>query len=364
MLSDSTIYQNENEEHQDFSIFDELPGKQTPHIDDETNSVNSYSSKNSSIRGIASASKTIQIKRIYRDELTGLEREEVEILEDPVLITAYLNQRRVWEKKWKRKMMAIAASATRSKRSRLDLSDAKPGRRSKKDVTVKCGTCGEIGHIRTNRVCPRFAEYEKEFTSDKNPSPPAEESRMDGPKITISRKAIESSSLSPNPAAATIKLKINLAASAPVADQAPAQIVAVPLPKPSGLILSKVKLAPTFSPLQQLLIKTIDYLIALPDSWPFRKPVSRQEYPHYYQAIEKPMDLTSIKTRINKKLYDDVAAFLSDLALLCENCLKFNGPDHPFSLTASNLYSRAEELVSSPQIPEERKSQDDDIIDV
>ncbi|PJF20076.1 Transcription initiation factor TFIID subunit 1 domain-containing protein [Paramicrosporidium saccamoebae] len=265
--------------------------------------------------------KKLVIRRTVKNPSTGIDEEQIETITDQRLISAYINQRRVWERKRRRREIAAAASAARAKKARPEGQTPKApkprpvGAKPKKIVQVKCGTCGEIGHMRTNRICPRYSEYE-------NGSKRAEVSgemyqtagRMDSVKISFSKTLLESAAAAPVP---PIKLKIS---SIP------------PIGSPS---------------VSTQLTSTLNTLMSDPEAWPFNKPVKRAEYPAYFQIISSPMDFGTIKSRIAQHFYSNQATFLDDVRLVRDNCILFNGPDHPFSKTVTRLASMAENLLQA-----------------
>ena len=77
-------------------------------------------------------------------------------------------------------------------------------------------------------------------------------------------------------------------------------------------------------------LKTIltKYICRYKSAMPFLNPVDcvRLKIPHYYQVVRKPMDLTTVKNRINFLWYRDAAGCISDLRLMFSNCYNFNSP--------------------------------------
>uniref|UniRef100_G3UHS7 Tripartite motif-containing protein 66 n=1 Tax=Loxodonta africana TaxID=9785 RepID=G3UHS7_LOXAF len=65
-------------------------------------------------------------------------------------------------------------------------------------------------------------------------------------------------------------------------------------------------------------------------SLPFHEPVSPLEARHYYQIIKRPMDLSIIRRKLQKKdpaHYTTPEELVSDVRLMFWNCAKFNYPD-------------------------------------
>jgi len=63
-------------------------------------------------------------------------------------------------------------------------------------------------------------------------------------------------------------------------------------------------------------------------SWPFLEPVDpvALELPDYFEIIKKPMDLGTVRNRLDKKLYNSVSEFKVDVDLTFQNALTYNQP--------------------------------------
>ena len=170
------------------------------------------------------------------------------------------------------------------------------------EKAVKCGACGQTGHMRTNKACPLF----NEDTSKSSPS-----------------ESLLSSSIKKAPSSKSLILKIP-------GNQTPT-IKLVPKPP-----LAKIN---------RIFERIISHLTAIPDSWPFHKPVDARYAPSYYEIIPNPIDLSTIKHRCASNSYLNHEMFLEDLKLMHSNCIKYNGPDHPFCQTAHAIYTKAVQLI-------------------
>ncbi|XP_044062597.1 ATPase family AAA domain-containing protein 2-like isoform X2 [Siniperca chuatsi] len=58
----------------------------------------------------------------------------------------------------------------------------------------------------------------------------------------------------------------------------------------------------------------------------FTKPVDLEEVPDYAEVIKKPMDLSTVLSKIDLHQYGSVKEFLQDVDLICQNALEYN-PD-------------------------------------
>lgn len=60
------------------------------------------------------------------------------------------------------------------------------------------------------------------------------------------------------------------------------------------------------------------------DAWPFLKPVSKKAVPDYYEFITNPMDVKTIKAKMNRLEYNDSQQIIEDLRLMLKNCFQYN----------------------------------------
>ncbi len=58
----------------------------------------------------------------------------------------------------------------------------------------------------------------------------------------------------------------------------------------------------------------------------FSKAVDREDAPDYYDVIGKPMDMSLMMTKIDRREYQSVQAYLDDIDLITANALEYN-PD-------------------------------------
>ena len=90
------------------------------------------------------------------------------------------------------------------------------------------------------------------------------------------------------------------------------------------------------SVVQKVLNNVYDYLLDLetdidestgdgrPVIDPFLELVDRQYWPDYYEIIRNPICMNDIKKKINRKVYQSLKEFRSDIGLLCNNCRMYN----------------------------------------
>ncbi|KAI9570393.1 TAF1 transcription initiation factor TFIID subunit TAF1 [Boletus coccyginus] len=125
--------------------------------------------------------KVLRIKRMVDDEW------QTEIIRDPAVIRAYVRARLLIEeeatladnlaptgdadtdKRYKKRLEERIARMKKNQERRLHRKNAKIvkeggtpmqlNRPLKPDTTRRCGHCGQMGHMKTNRKCPRWAEF-------------------------------------------------------------------------------------------------------------------------------------------------------------------------------------------------------------
>jgi len=74
-------------------------------------------------------------------------------------------------------------------------------------------------------------------------------------------------------------------------------------------------------------------------TWPFYKPVDTTllELHDYRKVVKTPMDLGTIKTKMENRQYNNSLEFANDMRLICTNCYKYNPPDHDVVAMARKL---------------------------
>ena len=77
-------------------------------------------------------------------------------------------------------------------------------------------------------------------------------------------------------------------------------------------------------------------------AWPFYKPVDTTlpELYDYRKIIKTPMDLSTIRNKMDNRSYNNSLEFANDMRLICTNCYKYNPPDHDVVAMARKLQVR------------------------
>uniref|UniRef100_A0A673TEQ0 Bromodomain testis-specific protein n=1 Tax=Suricata suricatta TaxID=37032 RepID=A0A673TEQ0_SURSU len=74
-------------------------------------------------------------------------------------------------------------------------------------------------------------------------------------------------------------------------------------------------------------------------AWPFYNPVDINSLGlhNYYDIVKNPMDLGTIKGKMDNQEYKDAYEFAADVRLMFMNCYKYNPPDHEIVTMARTL---------------------------
>ena len=70
--------------------------------------------------------------------------------------------------------------------------------------------------------------------------------------------------------------------------------------------------------------KLIKELMNHRSAWPFNQPVDVVKFPNYYQLIEHPIDMGTMKKRLDSNHYADLDQFAADMKRMWTNCYSFN----------------------------------------
>ncbi|KAG7638517.1 Bromodomain-like superfamily [Arabidopsis thaliana x Arabidopsis arenosa] len=99
-------------------------------------------------------------------------------------------------------------------------------------------------------------------------------------------------------------------------------------------------------------------------AWPFLEPVDVKGLGlhDYYKVIEKPMDLGTIKKKMESSEYSNVREIYADVRLVFKNAMRYNEEKEDVYVMAESLLEKFEEkwLLIMPKLVEEEKKQVDE----
>lgn len=84
----------------------------------------------------------------------------------------------------------------------------------------------------------------------------------------------------------------------------------------------------------------------------FHKPVDpdRLGIPDYFEVVKNPIDLGTIKQRLNHNYYTTIQQVLDDIQLCFDNCLLYNGEESPAGQRCLTVIQNFEKLYKQLNI--------------
>ncbi|KAH9513823.1 Transcription initiation factor TFIID subunit 1-like [Bulinus truncatus] len=285
--------------------------------------------------------RKLKIVRTLRDE-SGRQFQRSEMVTNPVVIDTYLRIRQTRDPNFIKQFAAmddqqkeemrkerlefrssfVVSRGTRRNPRQLRLPRKNPRRKKNSSLKpprrmfisqMKCGACGQIGHMRTNKECPMYNNRsggpnslavamteEQEEEEEKNIPVDHDLINVEGTKIIMSKTLLEH------------------------AESLRRKSLVLKVPKQAVETKKKRRVSN---------IVHCDYLkIQL-----FLFPVNAKEVPDYYRIIKRPMDMQTMRENVRQKKYRSREEFLTDLNQIVENSKLYNGAQHLLTLNAQSM---------------------------
>ena len=98
--------------------------------------------------------------------------------------------------------------------------------------------------------------------------------------------------------------------------------------------------------------KLINYVMAKPDSGPFREPVDWKNLDlyDYPKIVKKPMDLGTVKRKLERGQYSSANECAMDIRLIWTNCKTYNADGSDFYLLAESFSKRFEDRYKKIEV--------------
>ncbi|KAG0226828.1 hypothetical protein BGW42_003334 [Actinomortierella wolfii] len=77
----------------------------------------------------------------------------------------------------------------------------------------------------------------------------------------------------------------------------------------------------------------------------FSAPVDVQQVPDYAHIIKHPMDLSTMRSKVDRGFYPKLDLFLEDFKLICDNCKVYNAPDTLYYKQAQKLWEWGSKVI-------------------
>lgn len=345
-------------------------GSSTSGNNNNNNTSNNAHTTNSTsnITSLPAGCKLVVSRRFGADQWINEE------ISDPMVIRAYLRVRQqsatssTADKKLRRGFVAPDALPTLSASDAAPLSTAVKAKKkpapvktkkvessastsatAEKNLQIKCGACGQVGHMRTNRICPFFSEIPSSTVSS---TPIVPELKL---KLKLSTTTVSSNeSIYPSPVLLPVSNRPKGPEIEPLTStrKRPRRKLTAKQLHAQFLASQSVQVKSKLAALSTILISIVDGLILLPTTPAFHKPVPKKLYPLYYKLISNPIDLGTIRSKAVALSYKNSHEFLEDFNLLLGNCVTFNGENAPLSDVARDMLARVKTSLKNDEIAE------------
>uniref|UniRef100_A0A3Q3KDS3 Transcription initiation factor TFIID subunit 1 n=1 Tax=Monopterus albus TaxID=43700 RepID=A0A3Q3KDS3_MONAL len=329
------------------------------HKDDDTSSVTSL---NSSATG-----RRLKIYRTFRDE-DGKEYVRCETVRKAAVIDAYTRIRTTKDDEFIRKFALfdeqhreemrkerrrIQEQLRRLKRNQeKDKIKGPPEKKAKKvkerpDLKLKCGACGAIGHMRTNKFCPLYyqtnappsnpvamtEEQEEELEKTVIHNDNEELIKVEGTKIVLGKQLIESAD---EVRRKSLVLKFPKQQLPPKKKRRVGSAVHCDYLNKPHKAIHRRRTDPMVT-LSSVLESIINDMRDHPSTYPFHTPVNAKVVKDYYKIITKPMDLQTLRENVRKRMYPSREEFREAVELIVKNSATYNGAKHPITQVAQSM---------------------------
>lgn len=217
----------------------------------------------------------------------------------------------------------------------------------KPDLKLKCGACGQVGHMRTNKACPMYAgntsstqpinvalTEEQEEEMEKGGIEESEELiNVDGTKIKLSSKVIKHAEELKR---RSLVLKVPKDQVKNPKRRRAGTVVHCDYLKRKERSVNRRRIDPVIT-LSTIFEEMLNEMREMSDAQPFLFPVNVKQVPDYYNIVNHPMDLSTIRDNLRQKKYQSREEFLSDISQIVENSKLYNGVKSTLTVTAQKM---------------------------
>merc|ERR1719348_1234998 len=318
------------------------------------------------------AGQVLRITRTFKNA-QGKEYTRTELVRKPLVIETYVKVRNTKNEQFirqfatsddqikeemKKEKRRIQEQLRRIKRNqekeRLGLMKLnKKKEKMKPDLRLKCGACNQVGHMRTNKACPRWTgEEDDECPEGINVAMTLEDEEKLDKKLDDNNEELV------NVTGTKIKFSEKVLRHA---EEMRRKAVQIKIPK-DVLKSGKRRRAGTgkhcdyldtkaYKPAKRrrtdpvitfssFLENILNELRVMPEAEAFLFPVSIKAVTNYYDVIKRPMDLQSMRESVQNKRYHSREEFLGDMNQMVENSIAFNGENSVLTINSKTIMDR------------------------
>ncbi|XP_066256544.1 transcription initiation factor TFIID subunit 1 [Euwallacea similis] len=225
----------------------------------------------------------------------------------------------------------------------------------KPDLKLKCGACGQVGHMRTNKACPLYQgsggtgtpmavalseeqeeEIEKQLNTDDE-----DLVNVDGTKVKLSSRLIKHAEEMKR---RSLLLKVPKDALGKKRRRAALADLHCDYLKRPNKSANRRRTDPVVV-LSSILEAILNEMRDMPDVQPFIFPVNQKLVSDYYKIVQRPMDLQTIRENLRQKKYQSREEFLADVNQIVENSTLYNGPKSSLTIAATRMLNKCVERL-------------------
>ncbi|KAF7268302.1 hypothetical protein GWI33_018568 [Rhynchophorus ferrugineus] len=226
----------------------------------------------------------------------------------------------------------------------------------KPDLKLKCGACGNVGHMRTNKACPLYQntggnssthasflddpdeDIDKQLNTDDE-----DLVNVDGTKVKLSSKLLKH-------AEELKRRSLMMKASRESGGKKRRRVSDLHCDylKRHNKPANRRRTDPVVV-LSTILENILNEMRDMPDVQPFLFPVNQKIVPDYYNIVQRPMDLQTIRENLRQKKYQSREEFLADVNQIVENSTVYNGPKSSLTVAATRLLNKCVERLKEKE---------------
>ncbi|XP_037506930.1 transcription initiation factor TFIID subunit 1 isoform X4 [Rhipicephalus sanguineus] len=330
-------------------------GKQKSDKDDDNASMASLRSNENG--------RILKIFRTFRNN-KGREYVRIETVRKPAVIDTYVRIRTTKDpnfirqfastldehqkeeiRKERRRIQEQLRRLKRNAEKEKHLPMRKKPKKEQPQLKLKCGACGAIGHMRTNKACPQYQPMA--------PLPPVQVAmteeqeeeeegcglqddnlvKVDETRVVLSKQLIKHAD---EIRRKSLVLKFPKEAMALKKRRRAGTVLHCDYLRKPNKSANRRRTDPVVT-LSILLETILNEMRDLPDTQPFWHPVSAKVVPDYHKIVTVPMDLQRIREKVHEKRYQSREEFLVDVNQIVENSTLYNGPKSPLTQAAQSM---------------------------
>ncbi|XP_074620092.1 transcription initiation factor TFIID subunit 1-like isoform X2 [Acropora palmata] len=349
LLSDDKPCKESNGKSSAFNITGEKGKKESKKDskgdDDETASVTSHES--------SMVGRRLRIKRTFKTA-DGKQFVRIEVVKNQAVIDAYLKFNKdknvkaqfasvdeIHKEEIRREKRRIQEQLRRIKRNQ-EKEKLQPVKKKKEKPpnNLKCGACGAIGHMRTNKNCPNYQEAnpasvvvamtDEQVAEEELNMPQDDLVKVEGTKITLGKAFLDQTN--------ELKRK-SLVLRFPkesVRKKRRSGVMHCDYLKKPRKSVNRRRANPEVA-LQVVFEGILNKMKDVDETWPFHHPVSAKGVPDYHRIVKIPMDLQTMRENLRKCKYLSREEFLEHATLIATNSILYNGANHAYTATAQKM---------------------------